>query len=318
LKSELLFAKPHHPLLVTPAGDASLGALLDYFVGNKMLLQQLLLQHGGILFRGYQLNGSADFAACVASLSGTPFSYVGGNSPRTHVEKEVYTSTEHPASDTISLHHEMSYLPVPPKRIFFYCEEPSKMGGQTSLANSLNVLHSIPSEIVEEFRRKKLNYIRTFHPEGHFGKSWQETYFTDDIDEALDQIESQGSIYRWLDDGSLQVSTLLDAVITHPESGDDVWFNQAEQWHPSALRSDVRVMFEKNYGNAHFAHHCEYGDGTPLDEDRLREIRGVLNENKLLFKWEKNDLLMLDNVLMMHGRESFEGKRKVLTYLSVT
>ncbi len=50
----------------------------------------------------------------------------------------------------------------------------------------------------------------------------------------------------------------------------------------------------------------------------MSEIRRALDRSKLLFDWQRNDLLMIDNLLMMHGRESFKGERKTLACLSAT
>ncbi|MGO4775322.1 TauD/TfdA family dioxygenase, partial [Lysobacter sp. 2RAB21] len=71
-------------------------------------------------------------------------------------------------------------------------------------------------------------------------------------------------------------------------------------------------------GVGNLPHECEYGDGEPIEDDVLIEIRRALNTSKLLFDWQRNDLLMIDNILMMHGRESFKGERKTLAYLSAT
>jgi alpha-ketoglutarate-dependent taurine dioxygenase len=45
----------------------------------------------------------------------------------------------------------------------------------------------------------------------------------------------------------------------------------------------------------------------------LETIRAVYDQTKIRFSWEKNDLMLLDNMLFTHGRESFTGARKVLT-----
>ncbi len=281
-------------------------------------MQQLLLKHGAILFRGFELNGAHDFRSFVERLGATPFEYIGGNSPRSRVAVDVYTSTEYPASQVISLHNEMSYLPRWPSRLFFYSVLAAKSGGQTSLANSGDVMRALPVEIVCKLRDKKINYIRNFHSNFPLGKSWQATYQTEDRAEVESTAAEQGSTCEWLPGGMLRVSTCCGALMTHPQSGEEVWFNQAEQWHSSALDPVTREMLEQMVGKGNLPHECEYGDGEPLEENVLAEIRQALDASKLLFDWQHNDLLMVDNILMMHGRESFKGERKTLAYLSAT
>ncbi|MCF7223316.1 TauD/TfdA family dioxygenase [Marilutibacter chinensis] len=318
MKSTPLFSPtPHHPLVMTPDGDNSLVALGAYLEANRDGLQQSLLRHGGLLFRGFEVKTVEDFRECTRHLGAVSFDYVGGNSPRTRVLPEVYTSTEYPATETISLHNEMSYLPSWPSRLFFYSLIPAISGGQTSLAHSVDVLEAVPDEVVSKMRDRKIRYIRNFHAGLPLGKTWQATYQTDSREEVEEIVAGQGSTCEWRADGGLRVSTVRDAFVAHPVTGQDVWFNQAEQWHRSALDPALREMFEKMVGSGNLPHECEYGDGAPLDDRDMAAVRKAMNDNKLLFDWKHGDVLVIDNLLMMHGREPFKGERKTLAYLSV-
>jgi alpha-ketoglutarate-dependent taurine dioxygenase len=316
MNMDSLFSAKYHPLVVTPRADATADALCEYLTANRGGLRQLLLEHGGLLFRGFRVVGPADFKRCAESFGAQPFEYVGGNSPRSRIGADVYTSTEYPPSEAISLHNEMSYLPNWPQRLFFFSAVPSPSGGQTSLAHARDVLSGFPSELVTKFRDKQLNYIRNFKPDVPLGKSWQDTYLTHDRDELETILTEQGSTGHWSDDGALRVSTHCVALTEHPQTGEEVWFNQAEQWHPSALHADLRNMLEGMVGPEHLPHDCEFGDGEAIDEDSLRQVRSVLHSSKLLFDWQQGDLLVIDNLLMMHGREPFKGQRQILVYLS--
>ncbi len=308
----------HHPLLVTPEADSSCEALRAYLMAHRAELQRLLLKHGAILFRGFNVAGAVEFESCAASLDARPYGYVGGNSPRTRVASDVFTSTEYPASEAISLHNEMSYLPTSPRRLFFYSLVPARSGGQTPLASGLDVRRAMPEEIVTTLRKRGLKYIRNFKPNLPLAKSWQDTYSTSDRDEAASLIARQGSQCTWLPGGALQVCTRCDALARHPQTGEEVWFNQAEQWHPSALAPQVRKLYEQLLGKDGLPHDCRYADGEPIAEDVMVEIRRTLQQCKLLFDWQRHDLLVIDNILMMHGREPFTGERKTLAYLSQT
>lgn len=310
-----LFQSPSHPIVVTPAADSSVEGLCAYAKENQGVLRQMLHTHGGILWRGFRLSDATAFNTCVKALDGQAFDYLGGNSPRTRVVGDVFTSTEYPASETISLHNEMSYLPQWPRRLFFYSQLPAQAGGQTSLASSVELLSTLPCNIIKTFQEKKLKYVRNFPANVKLGKTWQATYGTEDRDELEQLVGEQGSACSWAVNGDLRVTTLCEAVVTHPETGATAWFNQAEQWHPSALHPELRTLFE---ARNMLVHHCEHGDGSALDESMLSTIRQHANNNKLLFDWQQGDLLMIDNILMMHGRESFKGNRKTLAYLSGT
>jgi hypothetical protein len=59
-----------------------------------------------------------------------------------------------------------------------------------------------------------------------------------------------------------------------------------------------------------------YGDGEPLEANALAEIRGVLDQQRIVFPWLTGDVLMLDNMLTAHARDPFEGPRKVVVAMA--
>lgn len=56
-----------------------------------------------------------------------------GDSPRTKVGGNLYTSTEYPPEFTISMHNEMSYAHRWPARLVFFCEIAPAGGGATPM-----------------------------------------------------------------------------------------------------------------------------------------------------------------------------------------
>ena len=54
-----------------------------------------------------------------------------------------------------------------------------------------------------------------------------------------------------------------------------------------------------------------YGDGQPIEIEVLNHIREVYNQEKIKFQWQKGDIMMLDNILTAHARETYKGERKV-------
>ena len=56
-----------------------------------------------------------------------------------------------------------------------------------------------------------------------------------------------------------------------------------------------------------------FGNGEAIPESTIDNIHTRLKEHQQLFTWQKNDVLILDNLRMMHGRETFIGQRKLIT-----
>ncbi len=42
----------------------------------------------------------------------------------------------------------------------------------------------------------------------------------------------------------------------------------------------------------------------------------TLDRNTVAFPWQRGDMLMLDNVLAMHGRATFAGRRRILAAMT--
>jgi alpha-ketoglutarate-dependent taurine dioxygenase len=42
----------------------------------------------------------------------------------------------------------------------------------------------------------------------------------------------------------------------------------------------------------------------------------TLDANTVAFPWQRGDMLVLDNVLSMHGRATFSGSRRILAAMT--
>jgi hypothetical protein len=58
--------------------------------------------------------------------------------------------------------------------------------------------------------------------------------------------------------------------------------------------------------------HVYYGDGTPIEEEVIQHIGEIYEKSAVKFPWSERDVLMLDNMLICHGRNPFVGPRKIL------
>ncbi|RQU33431.1 TauD/TfdA family dioxygenase [Burkholderia cenocepacia] len=315
MKIDLLFDAEYHPAVLVPSTphESSAAALHAWLYNEREEVNALLLRHGAVLCRGFGLVDVDAFRQCVSVFGGlSSCDYVGGNSPRTAIGNGIYTSTEYAAEAEISIHNEMSYASHWPHLLFFYCAQPAARGGQTTLVDGRDLLSKLPPELVDRFASRRLRYVRSYHSAGALGRSWQETYGTHDRTIAEARIMAAGSEFNWNPDGDLQVWTYCDAVQVHPRTGERVWFNQAEQWHPSSLPADLRELLTIALGEDAFPHDCRYQDGSRIDEEDLRVIRQTQAQQHLLFDWNRHDLLLVDNMRVMHGRQPFEGERRVL------
>jgi hypothetical protein len=103
----------------------------------------------------------------------------------------------------------------------------------------------------------------------------------------------------------------------HPQTGEEVWFNQADGFHPSALDEQSRQELLALYGSEdRFRLNVSFGDGSPIDPEALAAVRAVVREESRPHAWRKGDVLVLDNMLSAHGRRPFTGARRIVTAIT--
>ncbi len=295
------------PLLVratTPGQD-----LAAWATQNRASIEAYLLQHGGILFRGFQVGGLSDFQRVVSAVGGDLLEYRYRSTPRTEVTGRIYTSTEYPASQEIPLHNENSYSNNWPLKIFFFCEQPSATGGMTPIAHSSRIYDRISPAIREQFREKRVMYVRNYG--GGADLPWQEVFQTQDPAEVEAFCRAHEISVEWLPGGRLRTRQVCQAVVRHPKTARMLWFNQAHLFHVSSLEPEVREAMLEVFGQDELPRNSFYGDGSPIEEAVLEEIRQIYREEQIAFPWEQADVLLLDNMAVAHGRTPYTGERKI-------
>jgi len=300
------------PLVISPARPGvSLGA---WAKSHRGLIDQKLKEHGGILFRDFGLQTVDDFETTVKAVSGDLLEYRERSSPRHAVAGKIYTSTDYPADQPIFLHNENSYQHTWPMRIFFFCHVEPGAGGETPIADVREIYRQVPSEVRQKFREKKWAYVRNFG-EG-FGLPWQTVFQTDDRQAVEEYCGQNGIQCEWREDGRLRTRAVRPAAVEHPETGERVWFNHATFFHVSTLTETIREQLLAEFDQAELPANTYYGDGTPIESDVLEELRSIYRSATVKFPWQKGDLLLLDNMLVAHGRAPFEGDREILVAMS--
>jgi alpha-ketoglutarate-dependent taurine dioxygenase len=223
------------------------------------------------------------------------------------MSKGVYTSTEYPPNLALSLHNELSYSANYPRRLYFFCAVAPETGGETTVGDSRRILQNIDSEIVDLFKSKKIRYDRNLSGDAGSGYSWQDAFETGDRETVENHCRKIGADFEWKADGGLRVSQIRSATTVHPETGEEVWFNQADGFHPSNLDAETYELM-----NGNFRLNACFGDGEPFDVSMLEHIREVLRLETVPVKWQKGDILVVDNILAAHGRMPFSGARKIV------
>jgi alpha-ketoglutarate-dependent taurine dioxygenase len=293
-----------------PGGVASLAALLSDAGG----ISDLLSTAKALAFRGFDV-APEHVETAVSLCLRRPLPYVHGNSPRTKVGRNLYTSTEYPPELTISMHNELSYADQWPARLLFYCQTAPATGGATPVVDGARWLLALPAVVRDAFA-DGIRYTQNLHDGVGFGRSWQQTFETADR-LAVEALLAAGSAqWKWLPDGTLRISRTRPATIRHPLTGDEVWFNQADQWHEAALDPDTAQALREVLGRDNLPQSVAFADGSPIPAEYVETIRDTGLAQAVDVDWHPGDLLLIDNIALAHGRRPFTGPRRVLVAMS--
>lgn len=312
---------PGLPLLVTPSDGLHSGlskiphgwkGIHEHF---QQIVKECLPKYGGILFRGFQNYGDETSCKEFAQLfSKELVSYEFGSTPRTDLGDGVYSATEYPAHQHIPLHNEQAYTLQWPLKIWFHCVRKAETGGETPLADSRKIYQSIPHHIRHRFEQKQLMYVRNYG--NGLDLPWEKVFNTNNR-QVVESFCRQNHIrFEWKEEGELRTRQNCQASAQHPDSGEWVWFNQAHLFHISNVEHEAREALLDIVEVEDLPRNVYYGDGSPIEDSILDEIREVLAEQSVPLSWQEGDFLMLDNMLMAHGRTAFTGDRKVVVAMS--
>lgn len=296
------------PLVVQPNLEGL--NLETWALQQRQWLETQLLQHGGILFRNFKINGVAAFEQFIQSVFGSLLDYSYRSTPRSTVSGKIYTSTEYPKDQFIPLHNEMAYSRSYPLKIWFYCVQPAAEGGATPIADSRKIYQKLDAKIKQKLIEKQIMYVRNYG--GGLDLPWQTVFQTSQRQDVESYCRQAGIEWEWRSDDRLRTRQVCQAIAIHPVTGDRVWFNQAHLFHVSSLAPSVQKSLLTVVPLEDLPRNAYYGDGSAIEDAVLDEIREVYRQETVIFPWQQGDILMLDNLLTAHGRTPFVGPRRVV------
>jgi alpha-ketoglutarate-dependent taurine dioxygenase len=281
---------------------------------QRDFIQAQLTQHGALLFRNFNLTTAEEFRLFVQAISGELIEYEERSSPRSKVGRNVYTSTDYPAEQSIFPHNEHSYSMTFPLRLYFFCLTPAQQGGETPLVNCRRVLERISQPTREKFRQYGWMYVRNLGD--GLGLSWQKVFQTQDKAAVEDYCRAANIEFEWKDGDRLRLRQVRPAFAEHPRTGEMVWFNHATFFHVSTLEPGIREGLLTLLDEEDLPNNTYYGDGSPLEPAALDELREAYLQERVAFTWQRGDVLLVDNMLTAHSRMPYTGLREVLVAMA--
>jgi D-xylose reductase len=306
------------PLALSPASSAanSPADLVAYVRANRGALLQQALSHGAVLLRGWTATTPEDFADVAEALDLDVFPYVGGAAPRTLVVRDVvFTTNESPPSEPIPFHHEMAQCPSPPQYVLFYCQVPAATGGETPLilsnpvAEYMKLKHpAFTAKVLEH----GVQYCRVMPCEDDhssaIGRSWKATFQCEDKAGAEAAMQKIGTTWTWLpNDDVATVTAVVPALRPDPRTGADMFINAMVAAYTGWVDSRNDPVQAVQFGNGEKL--------TPAEGAVLVDIEAFMMRTRVVIPWQQGDVILIDNGVCMHSRNTFERPRRILAAL---
>lgn len=292
---------------------ADLDAVEEWVRHSRTTLDRQAFDNGTVLFRGFPLSTDEelDRFICAFDYPNFPYEESLSNAVRVNRTERVFTANEAPSDVTICLHHEMAQTPVYPSRLFFFCEQPAEQGGATPLCRSDVLFERLKEEFPEfvaDCETKGLLYTNIMpaenDPTSGMGRSWQSTFRAENRESAEERLQTLGYSWEWLPDGCLRSTTPTLQAVMEIEPGRKTFFNQLiaafHGWKDSRNDPTKAVTF---------------GDSSTLNPETMDRVAAIAEEFTFDVPWQKGDVALVDNRVVMHGRRTFTGTRKVLASL---
>lgn len=305
------------PILITFEKGFELTDFVEWYNLEKGNLDNLLLEAGAVLIRGINIDSIQKFDSAATVLFPNSENFLDGNSSRGKHTSKVYNASEYDNNEIIRLHTEFSYSNLWPAKLCFCCITPAVKGGETILGNCEEVLNLLDKQIVDEFEKKGITYIRNLHGGGGLGPSWHEAFESNDKKYVEQYCKANNISVIWEED-SVRVIQTRPAIRLHPVKKCRLWFNQVDQFYPllygETLFNELLSLYDDDVERLPMI--AKYGDGTEIQKEYIEEIVSVLDGASKVVGLRQGDLLIVDNMLALHGRLPFTGDRKILVAMS--
>jgi alpha-ketoglutarate-dependent taurine dioxygenase len=237
----------------------------------------------------------------------------------------------------------MSYLLVPPRRIFFGClVAPAVGSGETPLVDVRTVWRTLDPHVRERFVRRGIRIVRNLRGPASRFRLWTQVRW-DDFFQTADRatIEAQCRAehfgFAWTADDGLRLTITQPVTRTHPVTGETAWVNQFLADHAASSAHEYRRIFRlrpsfRLWRTWQFvrltallklrsplstlAFHCTYADGSRIPVADMNALRATVWRHLAIPPWQAGDVMAIDNLAVAHGRLPCWGPRQIVACLA--
>ena len=332
------------PLVIERQGNSgSLGFLREFLSSNSSKIVMDIATHGAVLLRGFDLRSSQDFESATLAIS----NFQGINEclmsePGREVVKGtrfvLHTNNLYRTGGSLYLggfHSENYYSPDVPSYISFFCEQASRVGGETGLVNTAKLFSDLPEAVKTELKQRA--YWATAWPVAKMASRYGLTAQQIEqfcLDSGLPVVTQQGQKYA---------SMYKRCVIEHPITKEHALaFNYSVDLMKSGLDRAIQRYFLSDYTSKEWRLHrlswrfpligvldkldvlfrdpgtvwrtlfrkpFDARVGEIFSKEATSLLAASIRHRYSSFKWRAGDMLIVDNLKMAHSGMPGSGAR---------
>jgi alpha-ketoglutarate-dependent taurine dioxygenase len=307
VEAEPMFPDRPMPLVVRPRVEGV--DLAAWAADNRDWFLERLHRHGAILMTGFGA-GVDVFEGLMRAVGDGELLKDQSRYDLHTTTEQVYLTTHYPSAHEIYLHNETFWQYRWPRKICFCAQVVPEVGGATTFADARRILARLPDELLESFRDGVL-YVRN-HGSGLALRPWQHVFGAAEREQVEEFCRGYEVRTRWHGEDRLTTSHLRPAMLEHPVTGDPLWFNHILHAHISTNTTPEMAAAVARLGPDEVPTNVFHADGSPIPDAVIALLREAHLAESVVVPWQQGDVLVLDNMLAVHGRQPYEGDRRVL------
>jgi alpha-ketoglutarate-dependent taurine dioxygenase len=271
------------------------------------LVQKKYCEHGALVLRGLQLDTdqfeevTRHFCTEFTNSSSRYTSYINIGDRLGNLIKK--------ADFYLPLHSESAYCPYPstPDMGFFLCLNTEQdCGGETFLVDGVEMLCNLPYPLQDRFKNESIIYEYTWEPE-----RWKAQFGVKSLNELVLLLNSLKCIQYDIDEKEFLHVMYTTSALLMLQNG-SLAFSNGILAHLPAIDSPLfkgKKVFMKATNQVYWS------TMQPLSIEEINQIFSACENIQIYHQWQENDILILDNLRFMHGREMAhsESNRVILS-----
>ena len=213
-------------------------------------------------------------------------------------------------SHPIDFHFEWGNLPFRPELLMFCCMEPPISHGETLLCDSSEVIKELSPDSLAALANNKLKYIDMF-------PQWVINYYTANVN--LNNYFNGGFLQYLQALPNYKIAKLNDDFM-RTEFNTSAISKSFFSKEKKVLGANILTsIYGKSNNEDSYASNLTFDTGEEIPESIQNEIKQAMTKHQLAVKWQKGDVVLIDNTRFLHGRNAvLDSQRKILLLSAYT